>query len=55
MTIIEELPDDTRAKRRIDPRFRRNGGAFPGGKTEPLHIDTKDRGDQSSTEESGLQ
>ena len=29
MTIIEKLPDDTRAKRRIEPRFRRNGGAFP--------------------------
>ena len=55
MTFIVEQPDDTRAKRRFDLKFRQDGGPFPGGGPGPLHINTKDQGDPSNTEESGLQ
>jgi len=55
MTIIEKLPDDIRAKRRIDPRFRQNGGALPHGSPGHLHIEPDARGDQSNHDGSGLQ
>jgi hypothetical protein len=55
MTIIIMQAQNTRAKRRIDPSFRLDGGPLPHGKPRDLHIDTKDRRDQSHTEESGLQ
>jgi len=55
MTFIAQQPDDTRAKRRFDLIFRQDGGPFPDGKPGPLHINTKDQGDSSNTEESGLQ
>lgn len=55
MTIIAELPQDTRAKRKVDPSFRLAGGPMPLGKPGPRPINPKVQEDQSNTEESGLQ
>ena len=54
MTIIIMQAQNTRAMRRKDLSFRLDGGPLPHGKPRDLHIDTKDRGDQSTTMESGL-
>ena len=54
MTIIITQAQNTCAMRRKDLSFRLDGGPLPPGKPRDLHIDTKDRGDQSITMESGL-
>lgn len=53
--IIEERTRDTRAKRRVEPPFRRDGGTFSRGSPGHLHIEPDARGDQSNNDESGLQ
>lgn len=55
MTIIVEQAQDARAKRRINPSFRPDGGPLPHGKPEALPIDLKNQKDQSNTWESGQQ
>ncbi|MBJ6123261.1 hypothetical protein [Sphingomonas mollis] len=55
MTIIVEPDQDTRAKRRINPSFRTDGGPLPHGKPEALPINQKNQKDQSNTWESGQQ
>ncbi len=55
MPIIIMQARNTCAKRRADTSFRPHGGPLPHGKPNDLHINPKDRGDQSDTEESGLQ
>jgi hypothetical protein len=55
MTIIIMQVQNPRAKLTTEPSFRLDGGPLPHGKPRDLHIDTRDRGDQSGTEESGLQ
>jgi hypothetical protein len=53
MTIITDGPQDPRAKRPNKPMFRPDGGPLPHGKPSDLHINTRDRRDQSDTEEIG--
>ena len=55
MTIIAELPQGTRAKRKVDPLFRLAGGPMALGKPGPRPINLKVQEDQSTMEESGLQ
>ena len=55
MTIIAERSQDTTPEQPVRPSFRREGGPLPRGKPRFHHIDTKDRGDQIDTWESGLQ
>jgi hypothetical protein len=55
MTIIEEQPNETRAKRSFEPRFRQNGGAYSRGSPGHLHIEPDARRDQSNNDGSGLQ
>jgi len=54
MIIIIMQAQNTRAMRRIDLSFRLDGGPLPHGNPGDLHIDTKDRADQSTRMESGL-
>jgi len=49
MTIIAEQAQDTRAKRRINPSFRRDGGPLPHGKPKAFPIVLKKKKDQSNT------
>jgi hypothetical protein len=49
MTIIIDGPQDRRAKRPNKPMFRPDGGPLPHGKPSDLHINARDRDDQSST------
>lgn len=55
MTIIAEQAREPRAKRRIDPHFRLEGGSAPRGIPEVLPIDTRGQEDESNTGVSGLQ
>jgi hypothetical protein len=55
MTIIAEQAQELRAKRRIDPQFRLEGGSLPRRIPEILPIDTRGQEDQSNTRVSGLQ
>jgi hypothetical protein len=55
MTVIAEPTQDTRAKRRIDPLFRLDGGPLPRGNPEAFPITLKNKKDQSNTWESRQQ
>jgi hypothetical protein len=55
MTFIKQQPNDTRAKRSFEPRFRHDGGAYSRGLPADLHIEPDARRDQSNNHESGLQ
>lgn len=55
MTIIVEQAQETRAKRRINPSFRPDGGPLPHGNPEAFPITMKNKKDQSNTWESRQQ
>lgn len=55
MTIIAEQALEPRAKRRINPQFRLEGGSLPRGIPEILPSITRGQEDQSNTGVSGLQ
>ena len=55
MTIIDEQPQDARAKRRINPLFRPDGGPLPHGNPPAFPIVLKKQKDQSNTWESRQQ
>jgi len=55
MTIIDEQPQDARAKRKINPLFRLDGGPLPRGNPEAFPITLKNKKDQSNTWESRQQ
>ena len=49
MTIIVEQAQETRAKRRINPSFRPDGGPLPHGNPPAFPIVLKKQKDQSNT------